>query len=96
MIFGSITDAMAAVDAATFGRAVDPIITNVANPIIALLFAVGVVVFVYGVLQYVWGSAEGDARTHAKNSMIGGIIGMFIMLSAWGIVHLIANTIRTI
>jgi len=87
---------MAALDAATFGKAVDPIISNILNPIMALIFAVALVVFVYGVLTYVWGSQDGDARTLAKNSMVGGIIGMFIMLSAWGIVNLIANTVKSL
>jgi uncharacterized protein YqgC (DUF456 family) len=86
---------MAAVDATTFGKVIDPVISNIIDPIVMFLFAVALVVFTYGVLKYVWGSSEGDDRTHAKNSMLGGIIGMFIMLSAWGIVYLISNTIKT-
>jgi len=92
----SIRDTVAAVSAAAFGEALDPIISNIISPAIALLFAIALVVFSYGVLRYVWGSNDGDARSHAKMSMIGGIIGMFIMMSAWGIVHLIANTVKSL
>ena len=86
---------LAAVDATAFGNAVDPIIRNIVDPVVTLMFAVALVVFAYGVLQVVWGSAEGDARGNAKKAMLGGILGMFIMLSAWGIIYLISNTIKT-
>ena len=91
----SFTKSLAAVDATLFGKTIDPVINNIVDPVIALMFAVGLIVFVYGVLQVVWGSEEGDARTRAKMSMLGGIIGMFIMLSAWGIIYLISNTVKT-
>ncbi len=90
-----INIAQAAVDPAKFGQVLDPIISNIVNPIVGLLFAVGLVVFAYGVFQLVW-STEGDSREKGKNAMWGGIIGMFIMLSAWGIIHLVSTTIKEI
>jgi uncharacterized membrane protein len=84
--------AFAKVDATAFGRVVDPIISNIVNPLLLLVFAVALVVFVYGVLQVVWGGEE--ARKKGKASMVGGIIGMFIMTSAWGIIYLVANTVK--
>ncbi len=92
----SVSSFLAAVDATAFGNAIDPVINNIVNPVVGLLFAVALVVFTYSVLQLVWGSAEGDARARAKMSMLYGIIGMFIMLSAWGIVYLVANTVKTL
>jgi uncharacterized membrane protein len=89
-----VPTAHAAFDATAFGKVVDPVITNIVNPVIMLLFAVGIVVFVYGVFQVVWGGEE--ARQKGKMSMIGGIIGMFIMVSAWGIIRLISNTVAGI
>ena len=85
--------AYAAVDTTALGSVLTPIITNVVNPIVWLMFAVGVVVFVYGVLQMVWNSADSEAHTKGRNAMIGGVIGMFIMLSAWGIINLISSTV---
>ena len=79
------------INATTFGNAVDPILTNVVDPIIELMFALAIVVFAYGVLQLVWGGEEGRAK--AKISMLSGIIGIFIMTTAWGIVYLVSNTV---
>jgi large-conductance mechanosensitive channel len=86
-----VPTARAAVDAAAFGKVVDPVIENIVNPILMLMFAVGIVVFVYGVFQIVWGGEENQKK--GKMSIFGGLIGMFIMLSAWGIVRLISNTV---
>jgi uncharacterized protein YqgC (DUF456 family) len=86
-----VPTAFAEVDAAAFGSVLDPIISNIVNPIVGLMFAVAIVVFVYGVFQTVWGAEE--SREAGKKSMIGGIIGMFIMMSAWGIIYVIANTV---
>lgn len=88
--------AHADISADAFGRAVNPIIDNIVNPVITLMFAVAVVVFVYGVFQVVWGEPGGESHDRGKKSMWGGIIGMFIMLSAWGIINLVANTINQI
>ena len=88
--------AHAAIDNASFGRVVDPIINNIVTPIIEVMFAIALVVFVYGVAQLIWSSSESDSRTKGKNALVGGVIGMFIMLSAWGIVYLVANTVKSL
>jgi len=88
-------DAHAAVDTAVFGNVISPVITHVVNPVVMLMFAVGLIVFAYGVLQLVW-SQDGEARERGKHAMWGGLIGMFIMLSAWGIIYLVSNTIKQI
>lgn len=67
------------------------------NPILLLLFAGGLLVFVAGVVEFFWeinvvGSHDKDA---GKRHMLYGIIGMFIMASAWAIVQIIANTVGT-
>ncbi|MEI8328313.1 MAG: hypothetical protein WCG02_04240 [Candidatus Taylorbacteria bacterium] len=90
-----LTSLIAAVSASEFGKAIDPVIKNIVNPAIEILFAVALLIFAYSVARLIWGSAEGEDRANAKRSMLGGIIGMFIMLSAWGIVYVISNTVKT-
>ena len=85
--------AFAKVDATVFVNVLNPIISNIVNPVVELMFAVAIVVFVYGVFQVVWGGEE--ARQKGKASMWGGIIGMFIMMSAWGIIYLVSNTVKS-
>ncbi len=63
------------------------------NPIISLLFGIAVLVFVYGVFEYVKGSGSDDARSTGSRHMIAGVVGLFIMISVFGIMNVIMNTI---
>ncbi len=89
-----VPTAQAAVDAQAFGNVLNPIIDHVVNPVVMLMFAIALVAFVYGVLQLVWG--DDSKRDDAKRAIWMGVIGMFIMVSAWGIIHLVANTVNQI
>jgi uncharacterized membrane protein len=63
------------------------------NPIITLIFAVAVLVFLYGVFEYVKDADSEDARTTGRRHIIWGVVGMFIMVSVFGIMDIIMNTI---
>lgn len=84
----------AAVDTTAFGNLVNPIINNIVYPIIQLLFGLAIVYFVYGVLQFVFGGEDENARKKGKNTILWGSFGIFIMVSAWGIIYLISNTVK--
>lgn len=92
MTFSLIPIAHAATDPDALANVLNPIIHNIVDPLIGLVFAVAVVVFAFGVFQFIWGGE--DKREDGKNSMLYGVVGMFIMVSAWGIVYLIANTVQ--
>jgi hypothetical protein len=91
-----IGEAYAASTADAFGRAIEPILTHIVNPIVMLLFALAVVVFVYGIIEMLARGDDADARATGKRHMLGGVLGMFIMVSAWGIINVIANTVGQI
>ena len=60
------------------------------------MFAVGFVVFVYGVIEFLWGvnaGSEGEAKENGKRHMLYGVIGMFIMVISYGLVNIIINTV---
>lgn len=62
------------------------------NPTILLLFAVATVVFVWGLVQFVSSAETDDGRETGKRKILWGLIGMFIMFSALGIIQLVLNT----
>ena len=96
-IFSLIPHAQAATTdttTAAFANLVNPIIDNVVSPLLMLAFAIAIVVFVWGVVQMLIHGDDPDARIKGRNHMLAGIIGFVIMLSAWGIVEFIADTIR--
>lgn len=69
-------------------------IQNILNSIIPVLVALGVVYFVWGVVQYFIADAE-EAKKTGKDRIIYGVIGLAIIVSLWGIVNLITNTFFT-
>lgn len=66
---------------------------NILNPIIVLMFAAAVLVFAYGIFEYVRGSDSEEARSTGSRHMMAGVVGMFIMISVFGIISIILNTI---
>ncbi len=67
----------------------------IVNPILALLFAAGLVVFVFGVVEFLAGqNGVGEGAQNGKRHMLWGIIGMFIMVAAWAILKIIAASLN--
>lgn len=69
---------------------------QILTPIITFLFVLATVVFLWGVIQYVIGNqGEPKKLEQGKQIMIWGIVGMFVMVSAWGIVKLLCDFFGT-
>lgn len=63
------------------------------NPLIALIFAAGFLLFVWGIVEFLFGlSQDTEAKENGKMHMLWGVIGMAIMISAYGIIRIVANT----
>ena len=80
----------------TVTELINKVTSQILNPLIILMFALATVVFGWGVVQYIIGSQGSEAKVgQGKRIMIWGIIGMFIMASAWGIVSLLCDFFGT-
>lgn len=63
------------------------------NPLLALLFAAALFVFIWGVVQFLGGLANGsEKKDEGKQHMLWGIVGLLIMTIAWAIITLVLNT----
>ena len=93
-MFSLAPQVQAQVDATAFGNAVSPILSNIVTPLVELMIAVGIIVFVWGIVEMLLHADDPDARTKGGKHMLAGVIGIFIMLSAWAIVYVISNTIK--
>ena len=61
------------------------------NPIIGFMFAVAVVMFIYGIVEYIWSADNEDKVAVGKTHMIYGIIGMFVMIGVYGILNILSG-----
>jgi hypothetical protein len=62
-------------------------------PIIEGLFIFTFFMFVWGVVQMIRNADDPSAREDGQRHILWSVIGMFIMVSAYGIVRVIANTV---
>lgn len=58
--------------------------------VVPLIFAIALVAFLWGVFQYFFSGAE--KKEEAKDFLLYGIIGLFIMVSVWGLVRILTGT----
>jgi uncharacterized membrane protein YbhN (UPF0104 family) len=61
-------------------------------PLITLLMTIALVVFLYGCFEFILNANNDAARTTGKTHILWGIIGMFVMVSAYAILNIAANT----
>lgn len=64
---------------------------TILNPIIGVMFAIALVVFLYGVVEFIAGTDNEEKRSAGRKHMIWGIVGLFIMVAVFGLMHLLAN-----
>jgi hypothetical protein len=62
------------------------------NPLIYLLFAIALLVFFWGIFEFIRSETADNKREEGKKKILYGLIGMLIMFSAFGIIKLILNT----
>ena len=71
------------------------VIDFINNILVPLVFALAFIIFIFGVFQYfIAGAANEEKRDKGRSFMIYGIIGFFVMVSVWGLVHILTGTIR--
>jgi hypothetical protein len=73
----------------TVDQFINSILSEIVNPFIAILFSLAFLVFMWGLIQFLYQSGSSDKREEGKQHMLWGIIGLFIMLSAYGIVNVV-------
>jgi hypothetical protein len=66
-------------------------IKNILDAALPLIIAVAVVYFVYAIFMYVV-AVNDEKKAAAKDKIIYGIVGLFIMISVWGLVNILVNT----
>lgn len=70
----------------------DKISNLIINPLIIFLGALALVYFLWGLAQFLLTPEDSGGREKAKRQIIWGIIGLFVMVSAFGILNLFLRT----
>lgn len=76
----------------TFQSMSQKLISLVINPLIAVLFAIALLYFLWGVVKYIGKGDEEAEREKGRQMIINGIIGLAVMTAVWGLVLMVTNT----
>lgn len=68
--------------------------TMIINPLIAFLFALAVVYFLYGVFEFLANQENEEKKTTGKSHMIWGIVGITIMMGVFTILNMVLSTLN--
>jgi hypothetical protein len=75
----------------SIGGAIVNVINNVLVPV---LFAIAFIVFIWGAFKtFIIGATTEEVKKEGKSLMLWGLIGFFVMVSVWGLVNILINTV---
>ncbi len=67
-------------------------LTGIINKLIPFIIGVAVFIFIVGLIRYVNAGGDEDKVKAARNTIIWGLVIIFVMFSAVGIVNILNNT----
>lgn len=83
---------LAAIDTSQGLGKVVRIVSDFISALVPVIISAAVLFFLYGLAKYMW--SVGEEKDAGKEMMIWGIIGLFVMVSVWGLVNLISETLN--
>ena len=68
---------------------------NIGNLLTGLLISLAVIFIIWNVVIYFIKGGEEGARSKAGYNILWGVVGLFIIISIWGLVNILTNTFKT-
>ena len=62
-------------------------------PLITLMSSVAVVLFLWGAFQFILNAESDEARKTGKRHMFWGVIGLFVMMTAYALLRVAAGSV---
>ncbi len=67
-------------------------ISEMINLVIPIVISLTVLVFIWGIFRMVLAGGDTDARKEARSTIVFGIVGLFVMVSVWGLVNILKSS----
>jgi len=67
--------------------------SEILTPVVSLLFAIAILYFVYGVIDFIR-NAGTEKRAEGAQHIMYGIFGLFIMVGVYGLMNIICLTVQ--
>lgn len=89
-----LTPSIAAAQTITNAQSLADNLINIGNIVIEVLIAFAVIWIIYTAVMFII-KADTDDRSKYRNAVLWGVVGLFLILSIWGLVRILSNTFRT-
>jgi hypothetical protein len=66
---------------------------KILNPLIEFSFIIALVIFLYGVMQFIRGANNKDMRAKGQQHIMWGLVGFLIMFGVFTIINLLTKTL---
>ncbi len=70
-------------------------ITGILNTLTVLLISLAVVWIIISVVRYLIAGSDGEKRKEGGLRILWGIVGLFVIVSIWGLVSILTNSFAT-
>ncbi|MES2060261.1 MAG: hypothetical protein V4438_04490 [Patescibacteria group bacterium] len=67
-------------------------VSSLINMLIPIVISIALLLFLIGIVQYVTAGGDEEKRAAARGMIIFGIIALFVMVSVWGFVNILAKS----
>ncbi len=68
------------------------VVVQIVNPLILLLAASALVVFLWGVFEFIRNAGDEGKRAEGKSAILWGLVGLVIIFGAYGIINIALGT----
>ncbi len=68
------------------------VVNRILKAIVPMLITIALIVFIWGLIQYLLNTGEDSKRKEGIYIMLYGVIAIFVMSSVWGLVRLLQST----
>ena len=70
-------------------------LTSIGNTLIGILISLAVIWIIWEVVQFVIHSSDPAKRSEVGKGILWGVVGLFVILSIWGLVNILTGTFST-
>lgn len=75
---------------------IENIKSQILQPVVGLLIGVAVLVFFWGLVEFIYKQDRPLAKQAGQQHMIWGAIGFLVMFGVYGLLTIVANTIQSL
>ncbi len=93
ILFFSASTARAQVVGSTTISGMFSTFVGILNSLVPVLAGLATIFFIYGVVRYIASAGNPEKRQTAKDFIIWGLVGLFVLIGFWGFVNILLNSV---